>query len=283
VSGSHRLALPWRTIVPKGLREVGRRERTALADDPFEPGAPGRVRFDGIHVARGGESGLHELDRMVHEVGAEQRSLAVRVDREHLVPGCVPGRVFEPELVRHGERGVRELDDARAFERFEGNGEDLPILLIGGVRHQVPVGAVDHVARVREVRRSGVADVPPDVIVVDVADQDELDGERIDAQLGELDREAAGDPAPPERGSRCGTDPRIHQEASPIDTHGVLVDVDSPSAVLGEDLRMALTRFAPTMLVYVGVRAGPGRARGHDGVAEGDDLDPADPDRAVRH
>ena len=31
----------------------------------------------------------------------------------------VPRRVFEPELVRHVERGLRELDDARAFEWFE--------------------------------------------------------------------------------------------------------------------------------------------------------------------
>jgi hypothetical protein len=85
---------------------VRRRDRASVADDPLEPGASGRVRSDGIHVARAGESGLQELNRVVHEVGAEQRSLTVRVDREHLVPGHMPGRVFEPELVRHGERGL---------------------------------------------------------------------------------------------------------------------------------------------------------------------------------
>jgi hypothetical protein len=144
------------------------------------------------------------------------------------------------------------------LEGFEGGGEDLTILFVGGVRHQIPVGPVDHVPGVREGRRSRVGDVPADVVVVDVADQDELDGPWIDTHVGEFGREAAGDPAPPERRGRCGTDPRVQQEATPIDAYGVLVDVESPSAVFGEDLRMALTRFAPAMLVNVGVRAGPG-------------------------
>ena len=104
------------------------------------------------------------------------RSLAGGIDREHLVPGRVPGGVLEPQLRRVISNVLSESSmTPAALERFEGGCEDLPVLLVGRVGHQLPVGSVDDVASVREGRRRRFGDVPPEVVVVDMADQHELD------------------------------------------------------------------------------------------------------------
>ncbi len=242
-----------------------------------------RVRQLGIHVGRARQARLQELGRMVHEVAGDQGPLAARVDREHLVPRRVAGGVLEPQLVGHRERALRELDHTRAFERREDGGEDLPVLLVGRIRHHLPVGPVDDVAGARERRRRRVEHVPPDVVVVDVGDQHELDLGGVDPRPGELRGEAAGGPAPRERRRGLGTEPRVHQEGPAVRTHDEGMDVEAPASVGSEDLRMTLTRLAPDRLVRARVGARARSARRHDGVAERDDLDPTDPDPAVRH
>jgi len=100
-------------------REVRRGDHKTLALDPLEPRGASRVRALRVHVARACEPRLVQLNRVVHQVGREQRALAARVDREHLMAGRVPRSVLEPQLRRDLERAPGELDDASASERFE--------------------------------------------------------------------------------------------------------------------------------------------------------------------
>jgi len=59
--------------------------------------------------------------------------------------------------------------------------------------------------------------------------------------------------------------------------------VEAPAPVGSEDVRMTFARLAPDRLVRTREGAGARSARRQDSVAEGDDLDPTDPDPTVGH